>query len=47
VTGTEPEKVERWPLPAADPDEEPVHEGAEGEPPEEEDGTETRRDTEP
>ena len=35
----EPEDPERWPIPAEDPEEEPVHEGAEGEPPKEEDGT--------
>jgi hypothetical protein len=33
MTQTEPE---RWPMPAEDPEQEPVHEGAEGDPPEEE-----------
>ena len=38
MTDTEPEPIERWPMPAADPDEEPTHEGAEGEPPKEDHG---------
>lgn len=46
-TEPEPEDPERWPIPAEDPEEEPVHEGAEGEPPKEEDGTEASGDTEP